>query len=322
MTLLPHLKNMLELSQTNVVCCIYDSEAARRVRIAVEREGARPLPLCWQAVIQGAKPGSDWSALIYDLEPRNERTSEVVAAFRSNTLAGPILLYPPPAHDIGPYLESHLGRPDVCLRLQHHDAHEVRDLSADVRRVLNMVPCNRLAGVVRNAADGMPERLLAYAREALNAVAMKDRGDKLLVGDVARRIRTATRTLERLSNERNLPRPKELLDWMILLYVTFVMQYEGVTWARITRRLGLCPRTLYRIRRRLLSIGSQTRKPAGRISDGNSLDCILIAFAERCQRSRESHITERRLADREPCEWRLCEMSFETTRSGRRQTGL
>jgi hypothetical protein len=296
MTLVRQLENMPDLSHTNVVCCIHDAEAAGRVRIAVEREGATPLPLYWQQVIQQAKPLSDWSALVYDLEPRNERTSEVIAAFRANTLAAPILLYPPPAHDIGCHLETHLGRPDVCLRLQRRDAYEIRNLSADVRRVLNMVPCSRLAGMVRNAADGMPQRLVAYAREALYAVARKDMEARLLVGHVAGRIPTAARTLERLANERDLPKPKELLDWMTLLYVTFVMEYESVTWAAITRRLGFCPKTIYRIRRRLMSIGCRDGTPADRISNGNGLDGVLLAFAGRCRRSRETHKAERRLA--------------------------
>jgi hypothetical protein len=216
----------------------------------------------------------------------------VIAAFRANTLAAPILLYPPPAHDIGRHLEAHLGRPDVCLRLQRRDAYEIRNLSGDVRRVLNMVPCSRLAGMVRNAADGMPQRLVAYAREALYAVARKDMEARLLVGHVAGRIPTAARTLERLANERDLPKPKELLDWMTLLYVTFVMQYESVTWAAITRRLGFCPKTIYRIRRRLLSIRRQDGRPVGSITNGNGLDCVLLAFARRCGKPSDSHMIE------------------------------
>ena len=88
MTLVHQLENMPDLSHTNVVCCIYDAEAARRVRIAVQREGATPLPLCWQQVIQEATPVSDWSALVYDLEPRDERTSEVIAAFSHKDASG------------------------------------------------------------------------------------------------------------------------------------------------------------------------------------------------------------------------------------------
>jgi hypothetical protein len=294
MTTVGDLRRIPRLSDTNVVCSIARPEAARRVRKAVEREGATPLSLSWQAVIDGATPGRDWSALIYDLEPKNKRTAEVIDAFRSNTPAGPILLYPEPADDIGRHLEAHLGRPDVCLRLQGRDAFELHGLTADVRRVLGMVPCNRLAAKVRGATRGMPDRLVDYACAALVAVARKERRDKLSVADVAAGIGIPSRTIERLANQLDLPKPKELLDWMTLLHVTFLTEYERATWSSVTRRLGLCPRTLCRMRRRLLSQASGDPDVSERSGHRNGLDHVLLAFAERCRRCRGRRVGERR----------------------------
>jgi len=85
-----------------------------------------------------------------------------------------------------------------------------------------------------------------------------------------------------LSREWGHPKPKELLDWVILLYLAFVVESERLTWRAAMCRVGLGKKTLYRMRHRLLP----TRGNGG--GGKNGLDAVVLAFAERCGACGES----------------------------------
>jgi hypothetical protein len=262
--------------QPTVVCCIRDSEAMKRVSLALEAEGADVAVVEWQDVIRQTTPVAGSAALVYDLEPRGQSTSKVIEAFRDCVSAGPILLYPRASQDIARHLEVQLALPAVCLHLQHENPHETQDLSHDVRRMLNMIPSNRLALLVRSALPPLPEPLGAFVEAILHSLSSEQKEGRPLVEVIAVRAGTRARTLERLSQESGFPKPKELLDWLMLLHLAFVVESEHLTWRAATRRVGIRIKTLYRMRHRLLP-----RQGGG----NNTLDAVLLAFAQRCSTS-------------------------------------
>ncbi len=269
-----------------VVCCIDDREVLTRVTGVLQAERVRAKTLRWQEVIREAKGAGDWQALIYDLAPWDDSAPKVMDAFRQRVPAAPILLYPPLPHDIDHHLEVQLPRRCVCLRLQRNNADERQDLRRTIRRMLSLIPCNRLALLVRNAVPEMPDPLLAYVQEALNTLRDEEKAGRLLVESVATRIGTRVRTLERIAHGSGLPQPKELLDWMLLLHATFVVDKERTTWEAAAWRVGVRTETLCRMRHRLMPPPEVTGRGSGRRVYTTSLDVVVAAFEERCKTCR------------------------------------
>jgi hypothetical protein len=275
----PYWETMRPYRPPSVACCVRDSEALKRVRLALEAEGAVVEPVRREDVINQTAAVVGSAALVYDLEPRNGAASTVIVAFRECVKNGPVLLYPQASQHIARHLEMHLAQPAVCLRLRHDNSHDMQSLRADVRRMLNMIPGNRLALLVRSALPQLPELLATFVDEILHSLSGEQNDGRLLVEVMALRAGTRKRTLERLCRESGLPRPKELLDWLILLHVAFVVECERLTWRAATRRMGIRKKTLYRMRHRLLP----ERGPSN-----YGLDAVLLAFTQRCGGVREN----------------------------------
>jgi len=256
-----------------VACCVRDSEALKRVSLALAAEGAVVEPVKWEDVIMQTTAVAGSAALVYDLEPRDGSASSVIAAFRKCVKNGPVLLYPQASQDIARHLEMQLALPAVYLRLRHENSHDMHSLRADVRRMLRMIPGNRLALLVQSALPQVPEPVATFVDEILHSLSGEQNEGRLLVDVMAMRAGTRKRTLERLSRESGLPRPKEMLDWLILLYLAFVVECERLTWRAATRRVGIRNKTLYRMRHRLLP----ERGPSN-----YGLDAVLLAFRQRC----------------------------------------
>jgi hypothetical protein len=139
-----------------------------------------------------------------------------------------------------------------------------------------MMPGNRFVLLVRNVLPPLAEPTRAFVEEVLHSLTTEKNRARLLVEVMAARAGTHLRAVERLSQQSGLPKPKEMLDWLILLYLAFVVESERLTWRAAAGRVGIRIKTLYRMRHRLL--------PAGGVGShhNKSLDAVLLALAERC----------------------------------------
>ena len=91
------------------------------------------------------------------------------------------------------------------------------------------------------------------------------------------------RTLERaLRHGETLP-PKELLDWIVLLFVYVAAADGNRSTGEIGRTIGLDSQRLYRLRHRLLPPRTRDYLGAG----AGQVDLVLLAFAERCGVSKQ-----------------------------------
>jgi len=74
----------------------------------------------------------------------------------------------------------------------------------------------------------------------------------------------STRRLEQLCQAYSLPTPKELVDHICLLWLTFVAEQKEVTTAATAHEAGITTKQLHRLRHRLLpkSTGLPQLEPA------------------------------------------------------------
>lgn len=265
-----------------VACCLQNAAALTYMQSAVAAEGGRATLIGWQDVVSEGSRSSSWSAMVYDLEPRDARTCGVIRAFRERHMAAPILLYAPTTQDTGRFLERLAHLPGVFVRLQcdhHADVHGLRE---DVRRIFQAMPVNRLATMIAAAVPDLPKRLRVFVREVLTVLATMDRPVHVSTADIAERMGVAVRTLERASSNTHYPKPKELLSWVVLLYLSLLGAYERVSPCKIGRLIGLSTGTTSRLRRRLLSPAQSEVWKRDRDTTGAKLDLVFSAFVKRC----------------------------------------
>ena len=97
--------------------------------------------------------------------------------------------------------------------------------------------------------------------------------------DCSRALGLSRRTLERRVRGDNLPPPKELIDWVLLLHVSFIAERARTSICKVARFAGVNPNGLYRTKRRLADRAG--RKIASRTEAWFS-DAVA-AFAVRCR---------------------------------------
>ena len=275
--------NMPNDDPFHVVCCIHENTASRRVTRAVKAERLAAVPLDWRDLVVERKQSRRWAAMIYDLEPRDGRTAEVIRRFRNCTPAGPILLYASPAHNIGPFLERHILHDRVLVRLQRDsDVCEVGRLRTDVRRLAAKIPTDRLLKMMNKAVPGMPRRMSECVKETMTWLTAPDTVSQMTTEAVARSMGTSVRSLERSASDPDLPKPKELMNWVTLLYVALIACCEDVTPGEAGRKLGLSAAGLCRIRRRLLSNGESDLWKRDGKNGAAKFALVFSAFVKRC----------------------------------------
>jgi len=266
-------------------CCVSEPRAERRVVTALKTVDVEPAVVTWNEIIEDASVSAGWAAMIYDLTPRDGRTSEVIRRFREQSLGGPFLIYAPAAPDVGYHLEEHTGRPGVLVRLQCSDPPEVARLCGDIGRLLAMFPAEQLITMLRRALPQMPRMFIGSVEEAVGLLGAGGDGDSVSASMVAEAMGVSVRTLERVTCDSELPKPKELLGWVTLLYVTLIARSEGKSPAAVARRLGLREKALYRLRRRLLDWEALARWRSDPAAGARLFDLVFLAFVERCRAS-------------------------------------
>jgi hypothetical protein len=229
---------------------------------------------------------------VYDLAPWDRSAVELVRLIRRENPILPIFLYPPPvpgATELVLECGSIIG---VSAQSQSHVANAVSALRRGVYDLLDSVAELVFVGLIQEVVHRAPHEVLEFTRVTLRVLQTEQRVASLSVTRIALRLRVPTRTLRRSWQRTSLPSPKEMLDWLVLLFVNFEAERRGVPVSKIATRLGLDRQHLYRIRRRLLFDVVRSRPT----THTRSFEYVLLAFMERCGlERREANETQNRL---------------------------
>jgi hypothetical protein len=266
-----------------VVCCVHELHASKRVARALKAERLAPVQLEWKDLAVKRKRSHTWAAMVYDLEPRDGRTADVIQQFRENTPAGPILLYTSPAHDIGPFLERHILYDLVLVSLQcSTGVCETGRLREDLRRLVAEIPRHRLIKMMSMAFPAMPQCMMECARETIQWLCTPKSLPQMTTQAIAHKMGVTPRTLERSVSNPQFPKPKELINWVTLLYVTLIARCENVSPGLAGHRMGLSGNALCRIRKRLLSDDESVLWKCDGKDPAAKFPLVFQAFVKRC----------------------------------------
>ncbi len=261
-----------------VGCSVADGNARGLVHRALTLEGAELVELPSPLQRTHVRHLQRCAALIYDLAPWDDDAVEVVRYARRQHPPLPILLYAPHKPGAAQLVLECGAITGVSAHSQFKNSGELSRLRRETRNLLDRVSEQVLAQLVDLLIPGAPGEMRMFSRRLLMNLHVQQRRDWLTVGRVARQLRFSARTLERISAGARLPHPKEWLDWLVLLYVSFEAGCSGRWLATIARRIGLEPRHIYRLRRRLLP--SEARAEAA--NTAQAFDLVFLAFATAC----------------------------------------
>ncbi len=266
--------------RATVAVCISTAGARDRVRRALAERDldivfVTPEELAFEPTVVAGYLG-----VVYDLEPLTSASVELVAALRSRQPWMPILLYPALNDGVLELTLGIGGIAGVSAKGQMCDRFEVGRLKGFVERCLGAAPTARVTALVSLLLADAPTRVIEFARIAVHRLAQPN-CDRTVMG-LAAALELTPRSLQRTWPRQDLPQPKELLDWLVLLVVAHVAAWSGVTVRTVSRTLGVEPSSFYRLRRRLMP---KTPRPGGD-QTGEEFDLVLLAFAQRCRVSR------------------------------------
>ncbi len=262
-------------SPNPVVGCAVTNEWANGLsHRSVQLEGGRIVRVHPSEIAVTESHG--YSALIYDLAPWDDRALVGINRLRRWRPELPILFYVPPVSRAVALIPRCGGIGNVRFRMQEHDGNEIPEFRRDVAWLVQSVPSGEIITRLKEVFPEMPSSLLQLARHMLRTPGVNRRPT---VESAARALGLSKRTLERRVRCDGLPAPKELIDWITLLHVSFVASRGSTSISRVARCVGVNANDLYRIKSRLADrAGKQLRSQAeDRFSD------VLAAFAARCR---------------------------------------
>ena len=266
--------------QYTVACCICDKQAAQRVHLALRSLPLDPVEVYWRG-LTARDAGPEWQAVVYDLCPWDSQAPEVLRRLKQVAPGAPILLYVPHVPGVGSLLESCARDPGILVKLQFNDDAEIERLRADLERIRLRMPCERLAKLLHEVMPEVPQRTWSYVRTSLETLAAPGLRRHPTAYSVASRMGVSVRTVERALSDSGLPQPKELLNWITLLYISFLADLSGSSHAAAARAMHWRPSDLYRLRHRLLerSLGPVSR--GLETTEHGSFDVAFLAFLKR-----------------------------------------
>lgn len=217
-----------------------------------------------------------YSALIYDLAPWDDRALVGINRLRRWRPELPILFYVPPVSRAVALIPRCGGIGNVRFRMQERNGNGMSELRRDIAWLLESMPSGEIITRLKEVFPEMPSSLLRLARYVLRTPSANWRPT---VESTARALRLSKRTLERRVRYDSLPAPKELIDWITLLHVSFVASRGSTSISRVARCAGINANDLYRLKSRLADrAGKRLRNQAeDRFPD------VLAAFAARCR---------------------------------------
>jgi len=216
------------------------------------------------------------AALITDLAPWDDSVVITLHWVRRAKPVLPILLFTPNGPGVARLLLE-CGRIDgVHARSQAET--EPSKLRTDIRSRLDGIGGMALLGVVRLVLPKSPRAVEDFVRVAVKTILKERDVASLTVDRVSSRLGMSTRSLHRCWPSTSLPNPKELLDWLLLLFVSQRAQCSGLAMSTIAGHVRMDRQRVYRIRQRLFR-GESEVTPC---NAAQQFDLALLAFFERC----------------------------------------
>jgi transposase-like protein len=257
-----------------VACAVTNEWASRCSEHAVDLEGGRQMRI----------PASDiattrchsFSALIYDLAPWDDRSLVSINRLRRSRPEMPILFYVPPVSRAVALIPRCGGIPNVRIRMQERNGSGTSEFRHDVRWLVQAVPSREIMARLAEVLPEMPSALRQLSQYVLRALPLER---KPTVESAARAMGLSKRTLERRARGDNVPPPKELIDWVTLLHVSFIAVRSSTSISKVARCTGINPNDLYRTKKRL------SERSGTRILNGGDdwFSEVVAAFAARCR---------------------------------------
>jgi hypothetical protein len=261
-------------------CCVDQLQVLLRIREAARLEGHRVVDL-EAPDLRVPEGAGGWDALIYDLHPWDERALQVVQRVTRGPHPTPLLLYPPTqAQTVGTLLvRAGATGGEVVALFQQQGAGEVDRLRHSVRALVQTAPRIHLLAAVRECVPGIPPVIDDYTHALFERLNSGENRVDLSVPSIASQVPSTVRSLERSCKAAGLPTPKELSNWMLLIWLAYQAKRTGKPIPAVARRFGVNANKLYRLRRRLL------RDACGITGDSSvqGFDEIVEAFRTRCR---------------------------------------
>lgn len=253
----------------SVVCSLATAGARRLVSRILHDEGAYPVMVSVESF--GARDARrPCVAVVCDLTPWDEEAFGRLDDLREARPDLPILVYIPKASTSLTLQSEFRRRPNLSVRVQGNGAEEERGLRRDIRRLLASIPADQLMLVISRILPHASPTIVAFIRGVLERLGPTR---KVTVLNTAAAIGISGRTLERQIRAEGLTTPKELMDWLTLMYIVFIAERSSRSVAHAAKAVRHNSNDLYRLRRR---IGVDPP------SSGDQFVPVVLAFAERC----------------------------------------
>lgn len=265
------------------LCLIAEDGLFNRVRRAILAAGLLPIRAAGHDVrTAGGQPHV--AVMIYDAEGRDLETMiDTVRQWRRVYPGRPILLY----HPATPAASTLVGRltplPGVSARAR------VPGLSSEEQQLTNLLKALAVWGpelVVRGVIGAM-RRIMPVPVEAfVDALAnrLETGGTNApQVSKVAKGAGLTAWAVSRACRKARLPTPEHLIQWLTLIYVIALAEWEHLSIAQAAARVGVADRYVRKLRASLLpDVGRLTGTVAPEV-----LPDAIMRFARACGFTRD-----------------------------------
>lgn len=259
-------------------CSIGDATGRTVVHRVVRQEGAELSLLPSPLGRHDACLLERCAAFIFDMAPWDASVAQLMEWLRESYPILPILLYTPHVPGAAELVLRCGSMHGVSAVSQFHQPTNTSELRRAIRDLLNCIDGLLFLQLIERVEPGIRNEVARFARFATQMLNTERSVTSLTVTQIAMRMRCSPRSLNRSWAQTSLPQPKEFLDWLLLLFVSFKALRSGVSMSKVARSVGLDSQRSYRIRKRLLSGVAELRIS----SPGQVFDVALLAFLERC----------------------------------------
>ncbi len=266
----------VENPKVTIACSVTNEAAIQNVRRSVEVEGGSIIRIQPSGIAASGGRGHDYAALIYDLSPWDDRAVVGLNRLRRTRPEMPILFYVPPVSQAVALIPRCGRLINVRLLMQERNGNGAPNLQRDIGWLIRSVPSREILARLNGVLPDMPPILRGLAQYVLGSRGTERRAT---VGGAARALGLSRRTLERRVRADHLPPAKELIDWIMLLHVSFIAQRGHTSISKVARFAGVNPNGLYRTKRRLADRAGReiVSRTEAWFSDA------VAAFAVRCR---------------------------------------
>ncbi len=239
---------------------IADTAARAQVRDALQEEGlAARVVTMGDFTVRGIA-GPPVAALVWDGAPWSAATVGFLRRLRaaaSHLADLPVLLYVPPRAEVPQLLIAAGAYPLVRGEMHLGTAADGGRLRVAIRRLLESAPASAVYRRLILAMPDLTSDVQRICRFTCDKLAARE-GDTLTVSRVAKDLGMERRTLERRFRLLGLPKPKELLDWIVVVFAAYVAERRGSRLYPAAPLLGLSEVRFRRTRLRLRTLRRAT----------------------------------------------------------------